>query len=142
MASAPFVAFPTTLRPSFACTITASIKTRISDSSSTTSTPVKGASQHRATNAQSHSVPDHRWLRRESEQSGAGSLPSASARHTGRRMTYDVIVIGAGVSGLYQLHRLRERGFTVHVFEAGDDIGGTWYWNRYPGARFDSESYS
>jgi cation diffusion facilitator CzcD-associated flavoprotein CzcO len=57
-------------------------------------------------------------------------------------MTYDVIVIGAGVSGLYQLHRLRERGFTAHVYEAGDDIGGTWYWNRYPGARFDSESYS
>jgi len=55
---------------------------------------------------------------------------------------YDAIVIGAGVSGLYQLHRLRERGFTAHVYEAGDDVGGTWYWNRYPGARFDSESYS
>jgi cation diffusion facilitator CzcD-associated flavoprotein CzcO len=57
-------------------------------------------------------------------------------------LTYDAIVIGAGVSGLYQLHRLRELGMSVHVFEAGSDVGGTWYWNRYPGARFDSESYS
>ena len=46
------------------------------------------------------------------------------------------------MSGLYQLYRLREQGFRVRVFEAGTDIGGTWYWNRYPGARFDSESYS
>src|SRR6185436_2955995 len=55
---------------------------------------------------------------------------------------YDAIIIGAGMSGLYQLYRLRERGFRVRVFEAGTDVGGTWYWNRYPGARFDSESYS
>ncbi len=55
---------------------------------------------------------------------------------------YDVIVIGAGVSGLYSLYRLRELGLATRVFEAGTDIGGTWYWNRYPGARFDSESYS
>jgi cation diffusion facilitator CzcD-associated flavoprotein CzcO len=55
---------------------------------------------------------------------------------------YDVIVIGAGVSGLYQLYRLRALGFRVRVFEAGSDVGGTWYWNRYPGARFDSESWS
>ena len=46
------------------------------------------------------------------------------------------------MSGLYQLYRLREQGFRVRVFEAGTDVGGTWYWNRYPGARFDSESYS
>ncbi len=57
-------------------------------------------------------------------------------------MTYDAIIIGAGVSGLYQLYRLRELGLSAHVFEAGSDVGGTWYWNRYPGARFDSESYS
>ena len=43
---------------------------------------------------------------------------------------------------MYQLHRLRELGLRVRVFEAGTDVGGTWYWNRYPGARFDSESYS
>src|SRR5919204_81338 len=55
---------------------------------------------------------------------------------------YDVIIIGAGVTGLYALYRLRERGFSVRVFEAGGGVGGTWYWNRYPGARFDSESYT
>src|SRR5499433_943576 len=55
---------------------------------------------------------------------------------------YDVIIIGAGVRGLYGLYRLRERGFAVRVFEAGGGVGGTWYWNRFPGARFDSESYT
>lgn len=54
----------------------------------------------------------------------------------------DVAVIGAGMSGMYQIYRLRELGFSVQGFEAGSDVGGTWYWNRYPGARFDSESYS
>lgn len=57
-------------------------------------------------------------------------------------MTYDAIIIGAGISGLYQLHRLRGLGMSVRVFESGTGVGGTWYWNRYPGARFDSESYS
>ncbi|MGR9091335.1 MAG: flavin-containing monooxygenase, partial [Gammaproteobacteria bacterium] len=55
---------------------------------------------------------------------------------------YDAVVIGAGVSGLYALHKLREAGLSTRVFEAGSSVGGTWYWNRYPGARFDSESYS
>ena len=55
---------------------------------------------------------------------------------------YDALVIGAGISGLYQLYRLRELGMRVRVLEAGSGVGGTWYWNRYPGARFDSESYS
>src|SRR6202046_1483933 len=55
---------------------------------------------------------------------------------------YDAIIIGAGMSGLYQLYRLRELGLSVRVLEAGTGVGGTWYWNRYPGARFDSESYS
>jgi cation diffusion facilitator CzcD-associated flavoprotein CzcO len=55
---------------------------------------------------------------------------------------YDVIVIGAGISGMYQLHRLRDLGLRVRVFEAGEGVGGTWYWNRYPGARFDSESWT
>jgi len=54
----------------------------------------------------------------------------------------DAIIIGAGMSGLYQLYRLRELGMRVRVLEAGTGVGGTWYWNRYPGARFDSESYS
>ena len=57
-------------------------------------------------------------------------------------LDYDAIIIGAGMSGMYQLYRLREQGMRVRVFEAGTGVGGTWYWNRYPGARFDSESYS
>jgi cation diffusion facilitator CzcD-associated flavoprotein CzcO len=57
-------------------------------------------------------------------------------------LDYDVIIIGAGMSGLYQLYRARELGLKVRVFETGTEVGGTWYWNRYPGARFDSESYS
>ncbi|GAC1632529.1 MAG: NAD(P)/FAD-dependent oxidoreductase [Nevskia sp.] len=52
---------------------------------------------------------------------------------------YDAVVIGAGIAGLYQTYRLREAGFTVKSYEAGSSVGGTWYWNRYPGARFDSE---
>jgi cation diffusion facilitator CzcD-associated flavoprotein CzcO len=56
--------------------------------------------------------------------------------------TFDAIVVGAGVAGLYQLYRLRELGLRVRAFEAGSAVGGTWYWNRYPGARFDSESHT
>jgi cation diffusion facilitator CzcD-associated flavoprotein CzcO len=52
----------------------------------------------------------------------------------------DAVVVGAGFAGLYTLYRLRAQGLSVRVFEAGDDIGGTWYWNRYPGARCDVES--
>jgi cation diffusion facilitator CzcD-associated flavoprotein CzcO len=55
---------------------------------------------------------------------------------------YDAIVIGAGISGIFMLYRLRELGMTTRVFEAGTNVGGTWYWNRYPGARFDSESWT
>ena len=66
---------------------------------------------------------------------------SASSR-ADETQSFDAIVIGAGVSGLYQLHKLREIGLKVRVFEAGTGVGGTWYWNRYPGARFDSESYT
>jgi cation diffusion facilitator CzcD-associated flavoprotein CzcO len=53
----------------------------------------------------------------------------------------DAIVVGAGFSGLYMLHRLRAMGLSSRVYEAADGVGGTWYWNRYPGARCDSESY-
>ena len=55
---------------------------------------------------------------------------------------YDVIIIGAGVTGIYQTYRAVKAGFSVKTFEAGTNVGGTWYWNRYPGARFDSESYT
>src|SRR5947208_11423614 len=54
----------------------------------------------------------------------------------------DVLVVGAGITGIYQLHRAREEGFSTLLLEAGDGVGGTWFWNRYPGARFDSESYT
>lgn len=53
----------------------------------------------------------------------------------------DAAVIGAGVAGLYQLYRLRKQGLTVKAFDTASNVGGTWYWNRYPGARFDSEAY-
>ena len=52
----------------------------------------------------------------------------------------DVVVVGAGFAGMYLLHRLRELGFSARVVESGDDVGGTWYWNRYPGARCDIQS--
>src|SRR3954467_5818357 len=54
----------------------------------------------------------------------------------------DVVIVGAGITGIYQLHRALEAGFTAQLLEAGDGVGGTWFWNRYPGARFDSESYT
>ncbi len=54
---------------------------------------------------------------------------------------YDAVIIGTGVAGLYQLHRLREQGLNVRAVDTASSVGGTWYWNRYPGARFDSEAY-
>jgi cyclohexanone monooxygenase len=55
-------------------------------------------------------------------------------------MVFDAVVVGAGFAGMYMLHRLRGLGFSARVFEAGAGVGGTWYWNRYPGARCDVES--
>ena len=55
---------------------------------------------------------------------------------------YEAIVIGAGVAGIYQIKRLVDLGIDATVLDAAPDLGGTWYWNRYPGARFDSESYT
>src|SRR3954464_7516799 len=65
------------------------------------------------------------------------AMPSAAAKST---ETYDVVVVGAGFAGMYMLHRLRGLGLSARVFEQGDGVGGTWYWNRYPGARCDVES--
>src|SRR5689334_8003508 len=63
--------------------------------------------------------------------------------HASRHATdVDVLVVGAGITGIYQLYRAREAGFSATLLEAGDGVGGTWFWNRYPGARFDSESYT
>ena len=70
------------------------------------------------------------------------AMQDTQAATSGLGADYDAVIIGAGISGLYQLLRLRELGLRVIVFEAGTGVGGTWYWNRYPGARFDSESYS
>ena len=66
----------------------------------------------------------------------------AIARQADTPLDFDAIIVGAGMSGMYQLFRLRELGLRVRVFEAGTSVGGTWYWNRYPGARFDSESWT
>ena len=65
-------------------------------------------------------------------------MPSAVAG--GRDETVDAVVVGAGFAGLYMLYRLRELGLSTRVIEAGGDVGGTWYWNRYPGARCDASS--
>src|ERR1700743_1873050 len=55
---------------------------------------------------------------------------------------YEVIVVGAGVAGIYQIKRLTDLGIDATVLESAPGLGGTWYWNRYPGCRFDSESYT
>src|ERR1700740_2376672 len=55
---------------------------------------------------------------------------------------YEVIVVGAGVAGIYQIKRLLDLGIDATVLDSAADLGGTWYWNRYPGCRFDSESYT
>jgi len=72
----------------------------------------------------------------------SASRETQAPNHATPVMDYDAIIIGAGMSGMYQLIRLRKLGMRVRVFEAGTGVGGTWYWNRYPGARFDSERYS
>ena len=64
----------------------------------------------------------------------------ASASAQADMKEFDAVVVGAGFAGMYMLHRLRGLGLTARVFEAGDGVGGTWYWNRYPGARCDVES--
>lgn len=67
----------------------------------------------------------------------------ASESENGRGKTLDaidVVIVGAGFSGLYMLHKLRGLGFSARVYEAGGEVGGTWFWNRYPGARVDIES--
>ena len=67
---------------------------------------------------------------------------AVKASEANSELDFDAVVIGAGVAGLYQLYKLRQLGLKVRTFEAGSNVGGTWYWNRYPGARFDSESWT
>jgi hypothetical protein len=81
-----------------------------------------------------------------------GAIEAVSGKHVvadsnrdsdtqaGRIETFDAIVDGAGVPGLYQLYRLREQGLKERYVQDGSGVGGTWYWNRYPGCSFDSES--
>ena len=68
----------------------------------------------------------------------AASLSEATSGGTTQQV--DVAVVGAGFAGLYLLHRLRNAGLTTVVLEEADDVGGTWYWNRYPGARCDIQT--
>ncbi len=68
------------------------------------------------------------------------STREAAQKAVTQSTDFDVVVVGAGVGGLYALHKLRQQGLNVRVLEAGDGVGGTWYWNRYPGCRCDVES--
>src|SRR5271170_2429860 len=68
--------------------------------------------------------------------------PTTPAADKGAVEQYDAVIIGAGVTGLYALHHMRELGLSVRLYDDGSGVGGTWFWNRYPGARFDSESYT
>jgi cyclohexanone monooxygenase/acetone monooxygenase len=69
------------------------------------------------------------------------AAPTAEVDGGSAPQELDALVIGTGVAGLYQLHQLREQGLRVRAYDAAADVGGTWFWNRYPGARFDSEAY-
>jgi monoamine oxidase len=68
------------------------------------------------------------------------SLRRVTQVDEGDKMQLDMLVVGAGFAGIYQLYKAREAGMTVRVLEAGEGVGGTWFWNRYPGARCDVES--
>ena len=70
----------------------------------------------------------------------AAQSNSGTASQNGREAVVDVAIVGAGFAGLYMLYRARELGLTARVYEAGSGVGGTWFWNRYPGARCDIES--
>jgi len=67
---------------------------------------------------------------------------TAEAQRRQSGLDYEVVVIGAGVGGIYQIKKLLDMGVNATVLEGGEGLGGTWFWNRYPGARFDSESYT
>src|SRR5262249_6217402 len=71
---------------------------------------------------------------------GGSARRSSMPRADAQPAPFAAVVVGAGFAGLYMLHRLRGLGLRARVFEAGDGVGGTWYWNRYPGARCDVES--
>src|SRR4029077_14731776 len=103
------------------------------------------------TGARGPGVRGRRYLDHPGADDRRNACPGNHDRREGRRSRaeaprnvkeFDAIVIGAGVAGLYLLYRLRELGLSVQVFEEGAGVGGTWYWNRYPGCRFDTESFT
>ena len=71
-------------------------------------------------------------------------MPGSQSTHTVHRAetatSFDAVIVGAGFAGLYMLHRVRDLGFSARIYEAASGVGGTWFWNRYPGARCDVES--
>src|SRR5262252_3259643 len=85
-------------------------------------------------------VRSERMLAVKSDIQKGVQMSATSSPGKGEATAYDVVVVGAGLAGMYMLHRLRGLGFSVRVFEQGSGVGGTWYWNRYPGARCDVES--
>src|SRR3974390_2909967 len=87
-----------------------------------------------------YSVPKNVVDRRSGMPDAMVAASASQAASGGRTRQVDVAVVGAGFAGLYLLHRLRKAGFTTVVLEEADDVGGTWYWNRYPGARCDIQT--
>src|SRR5215831_4491632 len=85
-------------------------------------------------------VRSERMLAVKSDIQKGVQMSATSSPGKGEATAYDVVVVGAGLAGMYMLHRLRGEGFSVRVFEQGSGVGGTWFWNRYPGARCDVES--
>src|SRR3974390_159258 len=85
-------------------------------------------------------VRSERMLAVKSDIQKGVQMSATSSPGKGQASACDVVVVGAGFAGMYMLHRLRGLGFSVRVFEQGSGVGGTWYWNRYPGARCDVES--
>src|SRR3712207_5761464 len=82
----------------------------------------------------------HQPLESRRKRSMSNRHEPSDITQSGARDDFDAVIVGAGFAGLYMLHRLRGLGLSARVIEAGDGVGGTWYWNRYPGARCDIES--
>ena len=80
--------------------------------------------------------------RREHTMTDQAVMEAKAPAKSGAQPQYEVVVIGAGVGGIYQIKRLADLGINATVLDTSPDLGGTWYWNRYSGARFDSESYT
>src|SRR5215218_2361246 len=91
---------------------------------------------------------ERKWVRKrilnhdQEEEDMSSTQQDHQEARAGPATDFDAVIVGAEFSGLYMPHSLRnEMGLSARVYEAGSDVGGTWYWNRYPGARSDSDSY-